>query len=131
MTPKSAAEIMTRTVVTVSPDTPLTKVIELLIRHSISATPVVDDANTLVGIISEIDLINFALSGEAGNSLVSDAMTREVIAFPPDAPCPAIANCFAQKRLRRVPIVENGKLVGLVSRRDILRQMLILYNTPK
>jgi CBS domain-containing protein len=129
MTPKKAAEIMTRTVVTVSPDTPLTKVIELLIRHSISATPVVDDDNNLVGIISEIDLINFALSGEAGNSLVKDAMTTDVIAFSPDTLCPVIANCFAQKRLRRVPIVEDGKLVGLVSRRDVLRQMLLMYNT--
>jgi CBS domain-containing protein len=87
----------------------------------------VDEENRLIGIISEHDVINFVLSGDAADSRVEEAMTTDVVTFAPDTPCPVIANCFAKERLRRVPIVENGRLVGVVSRRDLLRQMLVLY----
>jgi CBS domain-containing protein len=125
---KTAADVMTTAVVTVNPETLLTDAIELLLRHSISGLPVVDDANNLVGIISEHDIMNFAFSGDADTAKVGEAMTREVITFPPDSDLITLVNSCAAKRLRRTPIVENGKLVGIVSRRDILREMLEMYN---
>ncbi len=124
---RRAADVMTRAVVTVGLNTRLTEVIDLLLRHGISGMPVVDEDSYLLGIISEHDVINFALSGVAADTCVSEAMTREVVSFPPDESCPAVVNCLVRKGLRRAPIVEDGKLIGIVSRRDLLRMLLNMY----
>lgn len=124
MKTKTAAEIMSQRVVTIGKDARLTDAIRLLLRYHISGLPVVDTEQRLVGIISEHDIMNYAFSGDAGTSTVADAMSDTVTHFPPDADMIAIANCLAQNRLRRVPIVADGKVAGIVSRRDILREML-------
>lgn len=123
----TAADIMTRSVLTVGPDAPLTDVIDVLVRHGVNGVPVVDAGGNLLGMISEYDVVNFALSGEADDTAVREAMTRELVTFAPDTPCATIANCFAQRRFRQVPIVRDGKLMGIVSRRDILRHTLFMY----
>jgi len=123
----TARDLMTSTVITVTPDTSVIEAMDRLVRLGISGMPVVDEDGALVGIITEYDCMQFALSGEAREAVVSEAMTRDVISFPPDAQCPEIANCFAKHRIRRVPIVEDGKVVGIVSRRDILRQIIKTY----
>ena len=128
METKKAAEIMTTTVITARKDMLLTDVIKLLLRWHISGLPVVDETNHVIGIISEHDLMNFAFSGEAGDTRVEEAMTRDVVAFGPDTDVETLVQCCAQKRIRRVPIVKDGVLVGIVSRRDILREMDRLYS---
>ena len=128
METKKAAEIMTTTVITARKDMLLTDVIKLLLRWHISGLPVVDETNHVIGIISEHDLMNFAFSGEAGDTRVEEAMTRDVVAFGPDTDVETLVLCCAQKRIRRVPIVKDGVLVGIVSRRDILREMDRLYS---
>ncbi len=127
MPTRTASELMTRAVVTVRPDTPLLEAVELLVRLGISGLPVVDEADTVVGVITEYDCISFAMSGNARETRVGEAMSEEVISVAPDTPCPAIANIFAARRIRRVPVLEGGKLVGIVSRRDVLRQMMYNY----
>jgi CBS domain-containing protein len=122
-----AADVMTENVITVKKDTILTDVMELLLRWHISGAPVVGDDGKLIGIISEIDLVNMAFSGNAADTRVEEVMTKDVTAFPPDADIAELVNCFSSRRLRRVPIVANGKVVGIVSRRDILREMLRRY----
>ncbi|HIE11197.1 MAG TPA: CBS domain-containing protein [Kiritimatiellae bacterium] len=122
-----AREIMTRTVITATAGMPLTEVISLLLRWHISGLPVVDDEGRVTGIISEHDLVNLAMDGNAEDTTVEEVMTRQVVSFPPDAPIADIARCFSERRLRRVPIVEEGRLVGIISRRDILRELLRRY----
>jgi CBS domain-containing protein len=125
---KLAAEIMTQPVVSVPPDALLTEAIKLLLRHHLSGLPVVGRDGMLVGIITEHDVMNLALSGNAADTRVDEAMTAEVISMPPDAPMTSLINCLTTRRLRRVPIVQDGKVIGIVSRRDILREMLFMYS---
>ncbi len=122
-----AADIMTATVLTVKKDMMLTDVIALLLRWHISGLPVVDDDDNLIGIVSEIDLVNLAFDGNARDTTVEEVMTTSVVSFGPNALLAEMASCFSKQRLRRVPIVGNGKVVGIVSRRDILREMLRRY----
>ena len=124
---KQASDIMTHPVITVRPDIHLTDAIKLLLRHHISGLPVVGADGRLVGIITEHDIMNLTLSGSAEDTTVEETMTREVITFPPDADLATLAACLAGKRIRRVPIIEKGALIGIVSRRDILREVLSLY----
>ena len=124
---KKASDIMTHPVVSVRPDARLTDAIKLMLRHHISGLPVVAADGRLVGIITEHDIINLAISGDAEDTTVEETMTREVISFPPDTNLAKLAATLGSKRIRRLPIVENGAVVGVVSRRDILREVLFLY----
>ena len=124
---KTAADIMTRNVISIHPDETLLRAIELLSDNGISGLPVVDRDGNRVGCITEYDILNFAFDGNADTTTVAKAMSTEIICFPPDATLPELVNCFAKHRIRRVPIVENKKVVGIVSRRDILREMRALY----
>jgi len=124
-----ALDIMTAPVVTARPDMLLDEVIRLLLRWHISGLPVVDDGGRLVGVISEHDVMNFAFSGDAADTRVEEAMSREVVTFGPDADIETLVNACATKRIRRIPITTGDrKVVGIVSRRDILREMNRLYN---
>ncbi len=119
----TARDVMTAPVVSMTPDRPLTEALRLLLDQSISGLPVIDDEGRVVGILSEHDIINFVLDGQASNTTVAEAMTTDVVAFPPEAPVESLANCFLSKRLRRVPVVEHGRLIGIVCRRDVLREL--------
>lgn len=128
MKDKTARNVMTKALVTIDKEALLTKVIELLLEYSVSGLPVVDEQNNLVGIITEHDVMNFAFSGDADATRVKEAMTTDVFAFKPDKKLSEIINCFASRRIRRVPIVDDDRrLIGIVSRRDILREMLKMY----
>jgi CBS-domain-containing membrane protein len=123
-----AADIMTTNVITVKKDVVLTEVIALLLRWHISAMPVVDDEGKMVGIISEIDLVNLTFDGNAADTTVEEVMVTDIISFSPSTQLADLVQTFSQKHLRRVPIIDKGKVVGIVSRRDILREMLRRYN---
>jgi CBS-domain-containing membrane protein len=123
-----AADIMTTNVITVKKDVILTEVIGLLLRWHISAMPVVDDEGKMVGIISEIDLVNLTFDGNAADTTVGEVMVTDIISFSPSTELADLVQTFSQKHLRRVPIIDKGKVVGIVSRRDILREMLRRYN---
>ncbi len=77
--------------------------------------------------ITEYDIMNSALSGEAHNTFVRESMTTNVITFAPDDSLEMIVNTCVSKRLHRAPVVDHGRLVGIISRRDILREMLSIY----
>jgi CBS-domain-containing membrane protein len=123
-----AADIMTTNVITANKNMALTDVIALLLRWHISAMPVVDDDDRMVGIVSEIDLVNLTFDGNARDTTVEEIMVKEIVSFGPDANLADLVHTFSKKHLRRVPIIDKGKVVGIVSRRDILREMLRLYN---
>ena len=119
---------MTTNVITAKKDMVLTDVIALLLRWHISAMPVVDDEDKMVGILSEIDLVNLTFDGNAGDTTVEEVMVTDIVSFSPDTQLADLVQSFSKRHLRRVPIIDKGKVVGIVSRRDILREMLRRYN---
>jgi CBS domain-containing protein len=129
MSDATAAQIMTHPVVTIGPDALLTDAIKLLLRHGCSGLPVVDEGGKVIGIITEHDIMNFALSGNAADTRVEEAMTRDVVSLPPTATLASVINCLLANHFRRVPVAEDGRVVGIISRRDILREMLAMYST--
>jgi CBS domain-containing protein len=128
MKAKNADEIMTRPAVTISPDASLTDAIELMLNNGISGMPVVDADGRLVGIITEKDVMNFAFSGNADDTAVREAMTTDVVTYPPKTDIAVLTNCLGSKHFRRVPIVSEGKVIGIVTRRDIMREILSVYS---
>ena len=125
---RTARDIMTSTVVTAKEDMLVTNVMKLLLRWHISGLPIVDDDGMLLGIITEHDVMNFALSGDAASTRASEVMTKQVETYAPDTLVVEIVNHFAAHRIRRVPVVEYGKVVGIISRRDIVREMDRIYS---
>ena len=125
---RTARDVMTSTVITATEDTLVTDVIKLLLRWHISGLPIVDADNNLVGIITEHDVVNFALSGHAADTLASEVMTPNVVTYSPDTLVVEIINFFAAHKVRRVPVVEGRRVVGIISRRDIVRYMDQMYS---
>lgn len=127
-------EVMSHPVITVAPDAPIKEAARRLVRHGISALPVVDATGSLVGIVSEADLLPLEtrpdprsqatpIAPTAGSSprTVSDVMTRRVVAVPPDMDVSQAARTMIEAEVKRVPVVDCGRLVGIVSRRDLVR----------
>jgi CBS-domain-containing membrane protein len=140
---------MVSNVITVGPDARVQDVAELLLRHRISAVPVVGCKGEIVGIVSEGDLINRpesdterrkpwwldALASNEGLAAeyvkshsrnVTDVMTQDVITATPDTPVAEVAALLERNRIKRVPIVEDGRLVGIVSRANLLQGLASL-----
>ncbi len=116
--------IMTTDVITVARNTPITRVLEIMSEHDVTGLPVVNDDMTLVGIISEKDLLTL-ISDQGDNfAKAEDFMTEDIVSFDQDDDLIAICECLTNNHFRRVPIVSQGKLVGIVSRRDIIKYMM-------
>ncbi|MGE0039301.1 MAG: CBS domain-containing protein [Xanthobacteraceae bacterium] len=147
-----AADVMVSNVITVGPDAQLQDVAQTLLANRISAMPVVAADGKLVGIISEGDLMRRVESGterrrswwlemltgrealaveyvKEHSRKVSDVMTREVITVKPETPLGDIATLLERNGIKRVPVVKNGKVVGIVSRANLL-QALASYRAP-
>jgi CBS domain-containing protein len=141
-----ASDIMVTDVITVKLDGNVQDVAELLLTNRISAVPVIDDAGRLVGMVSEGDLLRRAEAGtrrdrswwlqllmgreilaaeylKEHSRRVSEVMTREVISATPDTPVAEIATLLERNRIKRVPIVEAGKIVGIVSRANLIQAL--------
>ncbi len=116
VTPETkVGEIMTRSVITVHPETSVTEVIQLLSRHRITGLPVVDEAGRLTGVVSESDII-----GKAGDT-VAEIMTNGSFTVGEDTPLGEAAEMLLRRRIRRLPVVrDDNELVGLVSRSDLI-----------
>lgn len=126
-----AADFMTRHVQMVGPETTLGEVIAFLLKHEVSNAPVVeqqDGKNVLLGFISEQDCLE-VLSNEAFYGSPAPPQTARTImrihpmCVTPDTEMFTLASIFATHGYRHLPVVENGSLVGIVSRRDILKAM--------
>src|SRR6516225_6793656 len=145
MADMKAADVMVSTVVTVGPECSVQDLAETLLENRISAVPVVSNGGDLVGIVSEGDLIRRTeidterrlsrwlalliaqpLAAEFVKShacRVADVMTRDVIVATPDTPLRHIAALLEKNGIKRVPIVSNGKLVGIVSRANLVQAL--------
>jgi CBS domain-containing protein len=145
-----AADVMVRNVITIGPDATVGEVADLLVTHRVSALPVVDASGKVVGVVSEGDLLRRAEAGTEhkrshwlewmmpGQTLaaefvkshsrkVSDVMTRKVILVASEAPLSEVATTLEKNGIKRVPVVDNGKLVGIVSRSNLVQALAALY----
>lgn len=125
---RTARDIMTQTVITGKEDMLLTDVIKLLLRWHISGVPIVDDDSKLLGMITEHDVVNFAISGNAADTRARQVMTKVIEVLSPDTLFEEVINHFVSGRTRRVPILEDEKVIGIISRRDIIREMDRIYS---
>jgi CBS domain-containing protein len=128
------AEIMSRAVVTVAPDDGVKAAARLLVDRGISALPVVDAKGRLVGIVSEADLLPMEqrpdprsqatpLAPTAGTApkTVAEVMTRDVVVVTADSEVSQAARIMLDLGIKRVPVMRGRRVVGIVSRRDLVR----------
>lgn len=144
-----ASEVMRREVVTVTPQTAISDAVRLMLEHHISGLPVVDEAGAAVGILTEGDLLRraelgtqkpapawrawLAASGSQARNFVrsnarraGEVMTVPVIGVPPDTDLTEIVALMESRRIKRLPVLENGRVVGIVTRADLLRALQTL-----
>jgi CBS-domain-containing membrane protein len=144
-----AADVMVSKVITVGPDTPVQEIANILLTNRVSAVPVVDSGGALIGIVSEGDLIHRVEAGterqyswwlrnfgdknviardylKSHAKRAADVMTKRVVTAPPDMPLAELAALLEQHRIKRVPIIDNDRLVGIVSRANLLQALASL-----
>jgi CBS domain-containing protein len=125
----TARDLMTTSLLTFRPEQPILEAIEALIKRRVSGAPVVDGAGMLRGVLSELDCLRMLASDEfyfqqqEEGALVRQFMSTGGRTIPPDIGIYAIAHYFLTSPIRRIPVVEQGKLIGQISRRDVLRGM--------
>ncbi len=126
-------EVMTSPAVTVAPETPLKQAVTLLDDHQITAMPVVDDAGRLVGVVSEADVLRDTLmpdrraherlveiSAPPAHLAVTDVMTHLPMSVSPDDDLSQAVELLVDTQVKSLPVVELGRVVGVVSRRDVI-----------
>jgi CBS domain-containing protein len=144
-----AFNVMTSNVVSVGPDVPINQIARVLVENGISAVPVVDESGAPVGMVSEGDLIprrdveretrrdwwlallaegealnpDFLANLKVPNQKATHVMTCPVVTVHPDIDVTEIAQLLAKHRIKRVPVVQDGRVVGIVSRADLLRAL--------
>ncbi len=140
-------DIMTTPVITAKPDTTVRELADILAKNKISGVPVVDDRDRVLGMVSEADVIvqdadlhfpyyvQFLESviylesvhkfeerfRRAFGSKVSEIMTKDVVSVPPDETVREVATLMANRNVNRLPVTQDGRLVGIVTRGDIVR----------
>ena len=118
--------LIRRELVTFRPETAIVDVVATLIEEDISGAPVVDESGALVGVITGKDCFRATLDAsyyQGWSGLVSDFMTRDVETLAADLDIVGAAKRFLERPFRRFPVTEEGQLIGIVSRSDILRAL--------
>jgi CBS domain-containing protein len=131
-----AADLMTASVLSVGPETSLRTVARIMVRERLGSMCVVTDTDELLGLITEADLLTLSLHPDPTRHLVPvdvaaqdapqtarEVMTTEVFAVPPDADVADVARVMLDRHLTRIPIVEGKRLIGVLSRSDLLRPL--------
>ena len=130
-TPLKVSDYMTKDLITFSPNQTIESVMQAIIKHRISGGPVVNDKNELIGVISEGDCIKQISESRYYNMPMQDKtiekhMALNVETIDGNMNIFDAANKFLQAKRRRFPIVENGKLVGQISQKDVLKAAMEL-----
>ncbi|MGQ0712381.1 MAG: CBS domain-containing protein [Gemmatimonadaceae bacterium] len=134
----AVGDIMTQRPRTATPDTPLRDAALEMARAGISALPVIEDNSVIVGMLAERDLLRHLLGsylqgdtphrptpdGVNARRAVRDAMTRQVLCVSPDQPLAEVASLMINKDVEHVPVVREGRLVGFLTRGDIVRKLI-------
>lgn len=114
-------DVMTTPVISVTDDNTIEEVVSQLLRHHVSGLTVVDRDGRLEGLISEYDLLRILYCCETKENRVSSYMTRDVQSVQENDSLIDVADIFLNRQIRRLPVVRDGKVVGIVSRRDLIR----------
>jgi CBS domain-containing protein len=125
---------MKRDLITFRPETNVLAAIRILLKNKISGAPVIDESGWIVGILSEYDCLKPNLISSYHNdigTLVKDYMSTDVITIKSHISLTEAAQLFIDQGLRRLPVVENKKLIGQISRRDILEAINNSLNSEK
>jgi CBS-domain-containing membrane protein len=148
----NAGDIMTPDVLSVRPDASVVTTAQLMLQKRISGVPVIDDRGNLVGIVTEGDFLRRAETGTGrrrprwieffmgpgrladeyvrlSGRKVSDVMTHEVQTVPPDAPLEQVVRLMERHNVKRLPVVDNGKVVGIVTRANLLHVVASIAGT--
>jgi CBS domain-containing protein len=120
----TAGAIMSPNPLTVRPESSIEEAIALLLKEQISGLPVTDKDDQLVGVITEFALLAVAYDKRVKNHTVGQHMTRELITVEVDDPISRVADLCIVHRVRRVPVMQDGRMVGLIARRDVLRALV-------
>lgn len=146
-------QIMTHPVITVTPETTIAETARLMLQHRISGLPVIDDSNAVVGIVTEGDLLRRAETGTERRHRrwielligpgrladeyvstharkVGEAMTTDVATIGPQASLQEVVQAMELRRVKRLPVVDGGKLVGIVSRADLVHALVGVLAHP-
>ena len=122
-----AEDVMKHGLLTLTADAPLYDAMDLIARRHITGLPVVDEAMHLLGIITEKDVLGYCLHPFPPKTTVAAFMTTNVVAFDRKASLEVICECLIERDFHRVPIVDQGRLVGIISRSDILRSRASVF----
>ncbi|MEN8374858.1 MAG: CBS domain-containing protein [Gemmatimonadota bacterium] len=126
----TAGDVMTRRYPSVAADAPLTAAVERMLEHEVRAIPVVGEKDEVLGMVSSRDVLEALLpelgrepdeEGEAG--VVRDIMSRTVLCVPEDLAVTDVANMMINKHVEQVPVVRDGRLAGVLTRSDIIRNL--------
>jgi len=116
-----AKDVMSRNMITVRADTGIKEAIRLLVEHNITGLPVVSEDMQLLGIVTEKDVLRALYDTSIVRKTVADMMTSEISSFDENDELIKVYKSLMENNFRRVPVLSEGKLVGLISRRDMIR----------
>jgi CBS domain-containing protein len=119
-----AEDVMTTRVITVTEDQTKQEAARLLAEHRISGLPVVNAHHVVVAVVTEYDII-----GKEGQT-VADIMSRGVITVTPDTDLEEVSYLLVRERIKRLPVLDLGRLVGIVSRADLVRELALRWVCP-
>ncbi len=114
------AEVMNKNVVTCHPSEKLPVIINKFELFHIAGMPVTDKG-VLSGMVTQTDVLRAVKEGSIQDTMVKDVMTSDVIVVSPAESATQVARLMVEKRINRIPVVENGKLVGIVTRGDLIK----------
>lgn len=146
-----AADIMTKEIISVNPETTLKELAEIFMKKQINGMPVLDNEGNILGVVCESDLVNqdkplhiptvfaildafipignpFALDKEIKRitaTKVQDIYSRPAVCVQPETDVSEVARIMADKRLYTIPVVQSGRLVGVIGKRDIIKSVLL------
>ena len=120
----NVVDVMTTNVITITAQQTKQQAARLLSQHRISGLPVVNDEQVVIGVVSEYDIIS-----KQGQT-VDEIMTRGVISVTPDTNLDEVSHLLVHERIKRLPVLDQGKLVGIVSRADLVREVAMRWVCP-
>jgi CBS domain-containing protein len=116
-----ARNIMTERVMAISPDTPLPVIAATFVAQGFGGAPVVDESDRVIGFVSEIDLMDALLRDDPQETLARDLMSSPAIAIDEFAPAEEAMTLLRERGIHHLPVVRQGRLVGIISPVDVLR----------